>query len=163
MTKVIDLATGQDHEKVQLANAVAEEEDFSNLVVRFSNDGILVVDSSGRYTVWNPVMEKISGMKKEQVLGRNWLEVFPFFRGSPVEAAVAKALQGESIELEPYAYEIPETKQRGFTQQRSTPIYNEEGKIIGVLSVVRDVTESMKDHERLQEENARLKKELGSK
>ena len=162
MKKIIDLKTGLDYENLKAANEVAEQEDFSSLVVKFSVDGILVVDAQGRYTVWNPVMEKISGMKKEQVLGRYWLDVFPFFKGTSVEEAFNETLKGKTIDQPPHPYEVPETKAQGFTQQRNSPIFNEKNEVIGVLCVVRDVTESQKQLKRLQEENQRLMKEAGT-
>ena len=161
--KIIDIATGLNFEDVRAANEVADQEDFSSLVVKFSLDGILVVDTKGCYTVWNPTMEKISGMKKEQVLGRNWLEVFPFFRGSSLEESFKESLKGKSLELPPHPYEVPETKAQGFTQQRNTPIFNEKNEVIRVLCVVRDVTESMKELDRLREENRQLRERVKRK
>ena len=41
---------------------------------------ILAFDRECRYTVWNPAMERITGLKREQVLGRCAFDVFPFLR-----------------------------------------------------------------------------------
>src|SRR5208282_2704118 len=41
-------------------------------------EGILVHDRELRYALWNPFMERMSGMKKEDVLGRHPLDLFTF-------------------------------------------------------------------------------------
>src|SRR4051812_8023345 len=49
-------------------------------MVDSSVDGILAFDTECRYTAWNRAMEKISGLKREQVIGRFAFEVFPFLK-----------------------------------------------------------------------------------
>jgi len=158
---IIDFPTGLDLENARVAREIDESDDFSDLVVKFSTDGILVCNAQGEYTLWNPAMERITGIPKEDVLGKRFLERFPLFKGTPVEAAFNEALKGKVVELAPFEFEFPETKARGFAQQKTMPILSEKGDVIGLMIVVRDVTESKKALDALEAENRELKKRLG--
>src|SRR4051794_23981370 len=130
---IIDLATGLDYENVLTANEVADKEDFTSLVVKCSLDGIILSDASGRYRIWNPAMEKMTGLKAEQVLSRHWSELFPEFVGAPVEEAFHATLEGKTIEMPPFSFEAPGGTGLRWVQQRNTPVYNEGNEIVGVL------------------------------
>ena len=49
-------------------------------IIDASVDGILAFDRECRYTVWNQTMEQISGMSREDVLGKCAFDVFPFLK-----------------------------------------------------------------------------------
>jgi PAS domain S-box-containing protein len=159
---VIDLSTGLNMENVQVARELDHEDDFANLVIESSLDGILVCRPSGEITIWSPAMERISGMKKSEVIGRRWQEAFPWLLGTPVETAWYESLAGRPAYAPPIAYHVPETNAQGYTEQTDTPIFNEKKEVIGVLAVVRDVTESRRAFDALTEENRALKARLES-
>jgi PAS domain S-box-containing protein len=153
---IVDLSTGLDVEDIETARQLAEDEDFSNLIVKCSLDGIVAADASGKYTVWNPAMERMTGLSKSQVVGHHWYELFPEFKGSPVEEAFHAALQGKTVDLPPFAFHPPGTSER-IIHQRGSPIFNEQNEVVGVLVVVRDITQSKKAFDALQAENEELK------
>ena len=47
-------------------------------LIASSVDGVLAFDHECRYTVWNPGMERISGVPAAEALGRVAFDVFPF-------------------------------------------------------------------------------------
>ena len=154
---IVEIFSGLSVENRLMANEIEEKNDFSSLIIDSSIDGILACNASGEYTVWNPVMEKITGLKKSQVLGKRWDVVFPFLKGTPVEEAFAQTLNGQTVELPPMPYHVAESGARGYTQQSNTPIFNVRNEVVGMLVVVRDVTQAKSELEVLIEENRALK------
>ena len=48
-----------------------EKKDYPESIIRSSVDGILAFDKNCNYTLWNPGMERISGVKKSKTLGKS--------------------------------------------------------------------------------------------
>jgi PAS domain S-box-containing protein len=119
---------------------IRREKTFSESVVRSSVDGILAFDRDFRYTVWNPGMEKISGVKAEEALGRNAFDVFPFLRESGEDAYFRRALEGETSVALDRPYHVSDTGRKGFFEGYYSPLRGESGDIIGGVAIIRDVT-----------------------
>lgn len=47
------------------------------VILNFINEGIISLDSTGKVELFNPAAERILDLKREQVIGKNWLEMFP--------------------------------------------------------------------------------------
>ena len=54
-----------------------EQDLFLKCLLEANVDGIIAFDREFRYTLWNLAMEKFSGVKREDVLGKNAFELFP--------------------------------------------------------------------------------------
>jgi PAS domain S-box-containing protein len=160
MAKIVEFKTGVDWEKVQLTDEIAKREDFSTVILNASLDGILTYDLNVRYTLWSPQMEKITGMKSEQVLGRNAFELFPFLRGAGIDKICEGTFRGESAQSPVLEYTIAETGLTGYTQQQNFPLYNEYGKITGGIAIVREVTAMKNRFDDLAKSNRLLKNRI---
>jgi PAS domain S-box-containing protein len=157
---VIDLVSGLQIDDARIALELAENEDFSSLIINSSLDGIIAVNCNQEYTIWNPTMERLSGFKKEDILGKRWFDVFPFFLETPVEEAYKQAFLGKTFEVPPMHYNVAETGAQGWFLQTNLPIFAENRDIVGVLVVVRDVTEANMREDALTEEIRDLKRQL---
>ena len=60
-----------------------------------SVDGILAFDRECRYVAWNRAMESISGVSRDQVLGKRAFDVFPFLKETGEEKYLLEALAGD--------------------------------------------------------------------
>ena len=69
-------------------------------------DGVLAFDTECRYTVWNCAMERLSGLSRNEVLGRNAFEVFPFLREIGEDRYFHGALAGQTLQSENREYRI---------------------------------------------------------
>jgi PAS domain S-box-containing protein len=136
ITVVADLTA-----RKQAEAAAQREREFSALLIDSSIDAIIGLDSSFRYTVWNPAMETISGTPREAVLGRSLHELRPDIAGTPVEAAWRAALEGRRTALRDRAYAFPQSGRSGFYDADVAPLYGPQGKIVGGLAFLRDTTE----------------------
>src|SRR5579885_3580836 len=147
---VIDLGTGLNLEEIQTAQEIADRDDFSTLIIDASLDGIIAMNTQLRYTLWNKAMERISGYKKEEMLGKHAFDVFPWLRDVGMDKLYAEALAGRTSKCPLSPYEVTETGVKGFFEQTNVPLYDEHGKVVGLLAVVRDVTETKKAMDELE-------------
>ena len=114
--------------------------DLAALLIEQNPDGVLGFDLAARYTVWNPAMERISGLRRDQVIGQNAFELFPFLRETGEDQKMAAALRGESGVSRDQRYRIPETGHIGLFDAHYIPVRDAAGAIAGAIGLIRDVT-----------------------
>ena len=144
-------------DRVLVEDELRESRDFIENLIQSSADGILAYDHEFRYTVWNPGMEKISGMSKEQVVGKCAFEVFPFLTETGENKLMLCALEGDTTTATDRHYVIPETGREGFFAARYGPLRSESGEIIGGLGVIRDTTEQKRTERTIRESEERFR------
>ena len=123
------------------AQEVLEEEDFSGLIIRSTIDGIYAYDLDHVVTLWNPAMERITGMKKEQVLGRDIFDTFPFFKKFDLEYLILDPLQGKQVPEREIPFEILQTGKRGYARRLASPLRDETGAVVGGINIVHEITD----------------------
>jgi two-component system cell cycle sensor histidine kinase/response regulator CckA len=112
---------------------------LSDSLVESSVDGVFAFDRNRRYTVWNRACEELTGMSRDEMLGRTPTEtLLPL--ASPQLDVGAKALHGEKAELLGNTMSLPRRGERTFDIAYA-PIYDATGSIVGGLGHLRDVTE----------------------
>ena len=77
-------------------NTTSQEDLFLTRLLDASSDGILTFDRACRYTSWNLAMERLTGIPRENVLGKNAFDVFPFLIETGEDKCFFAALGGES-------------------------------------------------------------------
>ncbi|MGH2819017.1 MAG: PAS domain-containing sensor histidine kinase [Actinomycetota bacterium] len=117
------------------------ERELTSRLIESSVDGILAFDRECRYTVWNPAMERISGVSRADVLGRRAFEVFPFLKETGEDRFFYEALGGRNVKAEDRPYRIPETGRRGTFEAQYSPLHGSRGEVVGGVAIVRDITE----------------------
>src|SRR5258705_5562044 len=83
-------------EHKQNEKALREAHQFNKEIIQGAAEGIIVYDSELRYQVFNPFMERLTGKRAEELLGKCAPEVFPALRASGIEQMLKRALQGEA-------------------------------------------------------------------
>jgi len=101
-------------------------------------------------------MERISGMRSEDVLGKSAFELFPFLKENGGDKCFYRALAGESSISDNTPYTVPETGRHGFYKGYYSPFRDEHNEIIGGIAVVHDITEHKRAEEEAQEAHQRL-------
>jgi PAS domain S-box-containing protein len=123
--------------------AGSSTKNLSALLIENSIDGILAFDRDLRYTIWNPAMERISGVARADVIGRVATDVFPYLAETGEDETLRRALSGESPVSRDRPYVIPQTHREGFYEAHYAPLPADTGEVVGGLGIVRDVTDRL--------------------
>lgn len=131
-----------------------QEHLFLKCLLEANVDGIIAFDRDFRYTTWNRAMERISGVKREDVLGKCAFEMFPCLRETGEDQFYLAAVAGHSVVADnrPFTME----GKTGYFDGYYSPRHDEKGEVIGGVAIIRDVTErkvaeasALDDHRRL--------------
>jgi PAS domain S-box-containing protein len=134
--------------KQQEKTAVAASQ-ISQEIIRDAAEGIIFYDGELRYQLFNPFMERLTGKSADEVLGRAAVEVFPRLRTSGLEELLKRALRGETVQVRDIL--VPKHSADGQDVWEScsfAPHRDVDGRVIGVIGLVRDVTERHLEEER---------------
>ncbi|HKP84026.1 MAG TPA: PAS domain S-box protein [Pyrinomonadaceae bacterium] len=118
-----------------------EQELFLKCLLESNLDGILAFDREFRYTTWNRAMERISGVKREDVLGKCAFDLFSCLQETGEDQYYREALAGRSVVAENRPYVIPQSGRNGFFDGYYSPRHDERGEVVGGVAIVRDVTD----------------------
>ncbi|MEE8328758.1 MAG: PAS domain S-box protein [Thermodesulfovibrionia bacterium] len=149
LMKIIASAIGVEEKRKQAEEALSLEKQLSENIISSSLDGILSFDRECRYTLWNLGMERITGIKKEDVIGKIAFDVFPFLKETGEDKSFHDALKGKSTISKNRQFYISQSGRKGFFDSYRSPLYNEKGEIIGGLAIIRETTELKKLEEQL--------------
>src|SRR2546423_7390658 len=133
-----------------------EQDLFLKCLLEANVDGIIAFDHEFRYTTWNRAMERISGVKREEVLGRCAFDRSSCLKETGEDMYYIEALAGRSVVAENRPYIISQTGGHGFFDGYYSPRHDENGGVMGGVAIIRDVTERkvteaslLDDHKRL--------------
>lgn len=133
-----------------------EQHLFLKCLLEANVDGIIAFDREFRYTTWNRAMERFSGVKREEVLGKCAFDLFPCLKETGEDKFFRDALAGKSVVAENRPYTIAQTGKSGFFDGYYSPRHDETGEVVGGVAIIRDVTErkaieasTLDDHKRL--------------
>ncbi len=114
------------------------------------DDAIISISLNCRVTSWSPSAESLYGYNAQEMLGQPLIRLFPTDRADDCVSVIAKvhkaneAKQFETLCVRKDGLVIP-------ILSTIAPIHNSVGEIIGVSVVTRDISESKKNLELLEE------------
>lgn len=118
----------------KIFSTLSEARERLNAIIEHSFDGIFITDAKANVIRINHAYEVITGLKKEEVLGKNMADL------------VHDKLISESGSLQVIKTKQPVTLQQRFRSGKealvtSSPIFDADGKFIMIVTNVRDLTE----------------------
>ena len=152
---------GQFMERRRAEEALREAHEFSKQVVDSAAAGIIVCDRAGRFVVWNPFMEQLTGHRASELLGRRADEVLPVLGGAHFRKMFHDALAGAVFEAADISFDFPETGKRGWLAARFAPWRDARRDIVGVIVTVREITERRQLESELLEITDREQRRIG--
>jgi PAS domain S-box-containing protein len=123
-------------------------------IVDFLPDATFVVDTEGKIIAWNRAIEEMTGVRKEEILGKgDHTYAVPFY-GKPISSLIDLVVNPDAEPEVPYEtfrregdtviaeMTIPSLNEgRGATLWgKASPLYNRRGEIIGAIESLRDIT-----------------------
>lgn len=131
---------------VDISDLVAAEEAQARLaaVVESAEDAIITSTLAGTITSWNRGAERLYGYQAEEIIGQSFLRLLP----EDVSDGTLEWRRGAAQSGEPLApFETTRLRKDGTEVAASvalSPIRDRQGRIVGVSSITRDVTERKK-------------------
>ena len=131
------------------------EKDFSQLhaeMLEAIQEAVIATDLQGIIRYWNRAAEEMYLWRREDVLGKNIIDVTPTSSTRKQAEELMQALiQGES-----WAGEFQVQRKDGssfWAKVTDTPIHNAAGELIGIIGVSRDLTEEKESNQKLKDRN----------
>lgn len=139
--------------------ALIESHRRLNDIIEFLPDPTVVIDRSGRVLAWNKAMEEVTGISKDDMLGRGDYEYSLPFYGERRPILIDLVLQ-ESIGEHSYKYDLIKKQgetlyaevytpnafggQGAYLWAVARPLYDSKGQVAGSIECLRDITDRRK-------------------
>jgi PAS domain S-box-containing protein len=141
-----------------LFQRLADGHDRLQAILNSTRDGMLMIDTTGRMVVANPIIGEIFGMSPDQLTGRRLVEVIGELPGRPSvsQAALLEAIYQALDEIAEQSAQITKrlievAAPRRIIERVSVPMSDTSGASMGRLLVLHDITEE-KQAEELRED-----------
>jgi PAS domain S-box-containing protein len=121
-------------------------------IVDSSDDAIVSKDLNGIVRSWNPAAERIFGYTSDDMIGQSILKIIPRDRHHEETEVLSRIRRGERIDH----FETVRQRKDGVLIDISltvSPILDEEGRVIGVSKIARDITERRRAEAALADRN----------
>jgi PAS domain S-box-containing protein len=140
-------------ERAYAEQALAAEKERLAVTLSSIGDGVITTDTTGRIVLLNTVAAKLTGWQPERAVGAPLLDVFRIFddkirtpRPNPVEEVLrANTIINRTRPIRLIAGDGAEH----LIAKTMAPIRDQNGRVIGVVLVFRDVTERQRIEEEL--------------
>ncbi len=144
-------------DRKQAEQALRESEERFRNVYNTAPLAFVVWDRDTRVTDWNKEAEEVFGWSKEEIIGHNFFDFLIPAKDRPhVEEVVDTLLKGE---LSSHTVNDNLTKEGQIItcEWNNSPLHDDDGNVIGVISLALDITERRKAEEALKESEKRYR------
>ncbi|MCK9376561.1 MAG: PAS domain-containing protein [Syntrophobacterales bacterium] len=122
-------------------------------IIDFLPDATFVVDDEGKIIAWNKAIESLTGVKADEMIGRdNRQYALPFY-GKRIPILIDLALSPQQVITHQYSFlekdndtliaEVytPHLREEGvYLWAKASPLYDESGHVVGAIETIRDIT-----------------------
>ncbi|ABI68774.1 HD domain-containing phosphohydrolase [Syntrophomonas wolfei] len=145
--------------RCQVKNALRESEQRLASIIDFLPDATFAIDNQGRVIIWNRAMEEMSGIKGEDMLGKdNYEYALPFFsKRHPM--LIDLVMNPDHPLKEKYLFlkkhdetlvgEIYSPQSGLYMFGTASPLYDANNRWVGAIESIRDVTERRRAEEKI--------------
>lgn len=149
---ITERITGTAHditERLEAETALILSKELSENILRNSIDSICSWDRELRYTTWNEATEKLTGIKKEDALGKSLYELYPSTAGSEIEQIFKRVLDGKQVHV--HERRLFSAEER-YYEAWFMPMFDLQNEVTGGINIVHDVTERKLAEEQIKAE-----------
>ena len=115
---------------------------FLLALLEHSVDGVLAIDTQGTVLVWNAALENMFGKPRADAIGQPLFDVLEFLGETGGDWSIREAMSGKTCRTEEQPFFLPETGREGWYQATYAPLSNVDGELVGVLALIRDVSDN---------------------
>ena len=163
LNAALDIKTKEINDRIQAEGALQESEEKYRDLVESTNSIIMKFDPDFNITFINQYALEFFGYTKQEVLGKNALGIY-----IPLMESTGRNLQNlmKDIIKNPSAYidneneNMTKNGERVWVAWRNKGIYDDQGNLVGMLSLGYDITERRKAEEALQKSLDDLEKKV---
>ncbi len=154
MLAIVQDRSEQDRLHRRLAELQRRHEDFLERI----NDGAFILDAEGRFTYVNSVIVDRVGVPREQIIGQRMPELAVTEQREMLEAIFRRGMAGENPGPFEMSYYTPHGVRR--TVEINPMHVRDEGRIVGVMGISRDVTRRRAAEQRTEKLNLELRRSV---
>jgi PAS domain S-box-containing protein len=140
---------GEDVMSAQLK----QQSDFVETIINASVDLIAVYDKETRLITMNRQCEMVYGVKKEEWIGKTFLEIYPLGKESQAYSDLLSALGGQLVHN--FSYQSDLTKK--YYENFIIPLRYDDGEVYAALVMAHDNTGIIEASEEIKSANVELK------
>ncbi len=137
---------------VQFLNEFLESNKLHVSLLDNAMEMITAFDNKKRILYWNKATQQDLNMALKDVIGKEITEVFPATQSNGFIDIIDRVLDGEEINISKRAY----LHKDGYYEARMTPMRDKNGEIIGGINYIRDITDKIKNEEKIEKTAALL-------
>jgi len=139
--------------KHEMERRLKESQQWLTTTLKSIGDAVIATDINGCVIFMNPIAESLTGWKQKEASGKHLKKVFNIINektGKQVDNPVTRVLrEGIVVGLANHTLLISKDGTRRSIDDSGAPIKDENGKIIGVVLVFRDVSEKRRIEQEL--------------
>jgi len=128
--------------------------DLLETLTESSPDGIAIKDTDGRFQLINPAGARALGREIESILGHIDGELFPSELASRIIESDHRVMETGLPDYD--MFELHLSGSRRVYHRSSSPFRDPSGKVIGVVCIIRDLTDREQEKEKLRMDSDRL-------
>jgi PAS domain S-box-containing protein len=134
-------------------------------IIDFLPNATFIIDRQSKIIAWNTAIEQLTGVKAEEIIGKSSFEYSKPLYGDKRPILIDLALKSQTkMEKNYISFEkngdtliaecfVPYLKKGGiYIWAKARPLYNTQGKIIGAIETIRDITDQKLTERNLQEQ-----------
>ncbi len=159
----------QKEEILAQRDAIEEASRRISTILELLPDAVMIIDDQGRVTHWNKAIERMTGIKAEEIVGLgDYAYAIPFYgEQRPILIDLAKEpteyleKNYQNIEVKDGVLKaeafVPDLRgERRYLIGIATALYDEQGNYSGAIEVIHDITELKEAEEELREQNEEI-------
>lgn len=142
-------------DRVMAEESLRDAQERMDHIIEFLPDATLVIDSGHRVIAWNRALEDMTGVPKEEILGKSGYEYAVPFYGyeRPILLDFIGKDPGPNYPMyrpSPQAEDVLATEihvpglyngKGAYVWAKATPLYDNQGEVVGAIQTIRDITD----------------------